>query len=194
MFRFIIPILLLSVSAGTFLLYIDPAYSDIKSLRSDSASYDEALNNSKILQSIRGELSDKYKNFSAIDLDRLKKLLPDNVDNIRLILQIQRIASPYGMTLKNVKFDVAQAPTQTQAGFVTAGAAASAPKKDYEGFDLEFSTEGSYANFTAFLQDLEKSLRIVDVNSISFTSSAATPGSDVYKYDFKIKTYWFKGK
>lgn len=192
MFRFIVPILLLVVSVGTFLLYIDPAYGDIKSLRTDSASYDEALNNSKILQSIRGELSDKYKNFPATDLDRLKKLLPDNVDNIRLILQIQRIAAPYGMTLKNVKFDVV-APVQTQAGFATGGAVASAPKKNYEGFDLEFSTEGSYTNFTAFLQDLEKSLRIVDVNSISFTSSTATPGSDIYKYDFKIKTYWFKG-
>ncbi len=191
--RFIIPILLLSISIGTFLVYINPAYSDIKTLRSDSASYDEALNNSKILQSIRGELSDKYKSFSATDLDRLKKLLPDNVDNIRLILQIQRIAAPYGMNLKNVKFDVKQAPAQTQAGFVTAGSTAAAPKKDYEAFDLEFSTEGSYSNFVAFLQDLEKSLRIVDINSISFTSGTSSPGSDIYKYDFKIKTYWFKG-
>jgi hypothetical protein len=47
------------------------------------------------------------------------------------------------------------------------------------------------------LSDLEKSLRIADIESISF-SAVEAPGalqvSDTYKYDLKIKTYWLKNK
>lgn len=185
---------MLAISVGAFVLYINPTYKDLNALRVQKAEYDEALNNSKILQTIRTTLSDKYKSFNPSDLARLEKLLPDNVDNIKLILEIQRIASTYGMTLQNVKFDTDTVAKQSanQAGFVTSGAAlAAAPKKDFGTFDLEFSTSGSYGNFVNFLADLEKSLRIVDVKSITFTSSVAA-GSDVYKYDFKITTYWFK--
>ena len=192
--KLFIPIILLLVSVGTFILYINPAYQDLGTLRTQKAEYDEALNNSKILQSIRGTLSEKYKNFSTTDLTKLEKLLPDNVDNIKLILEIQRIASTYGMTLQNVKFDTdtAKPATSSQAGFVTSGAAQSASKKDFGTFDLQFSTQGQYNNFVSFLSDLEKSLRIVDVKSVSFTSTSTT-GGDTYKYDFKITTYWFKG-
>ncbi len=186
---------MLLVSVGTFAFYINPTYQEVQSLRAEKAEYDAALNNSKILQSIRGSLSDKYKSIDPNNIAKLSKLLPDNVDNIKLILEIQRIASTYGMTLQNVKFDTEQKPTQTanQAGFVTSGAAQSGPKKDFGTFDLEFSTQGSYANFVSFLSDLERSLRIVDVKSISFTSQNAQAGSDTYKYDFKITTYWFRG-
>ena len=191
--RLFTPIALLVISIGTFILYVNPAYQALGTLRTQAADYNEALNNSKILQTIRGTLSDKYKSMSPEDLARLNKLLPDNVDNIKLILEIQRIASTYGMTLQNVKFDTTEKPvTSTQAGFVTAGAAQSAPKKDYGVFPLEFSTQGSYSNFVSFMSDLEKSLRIVDVQAITFTSSATQAGSDTYKYDFKINTYWFK--
>lgn len=191
--RLILPIILIAVSIGAFVLYISPTYAEIKILRADKAEYDTALDNSKILQTIRGELSDKYKNFDPDDLAKLERLLPNNVDNIKLILEIQRVAATYGMTLRNVKFDTdAAAATANQAGFVTGGAAQTAPKKDYGTFDLEFSTEGSYSNFVSFLTDLEKSLRIVDVKGITFTSTTAG-GSDTYRYDFKITTYWFKG-
>jgi Tfp pilus assembly protein PilO len=193
--RLFIPILLIVVSVGTFILYINPAYQALGTLRTQKAEYDEALNNSKILQTIRGTLSDKYKSFDPNDLAKVSKLLPDNVDNIKLILEIQRIASTYGMTLQNVKFntDTPSTTAVTQSGFVTSGAAQSAPKKGFGTFDLQFSTQGGYSNFVSFMSDLEKSLRIVDVKSVSFTSTNTATGSDTYKYDFKITTYWFKG-
>lgn len=69
------------------------------------ASYNEALNNSKALEAERDKLTQKYNSFDPENLSKLQKLLPDNVDNIRLILEIEKIASPYGMVLKNVKYD-----------------------------------------------------------------------------------------
>ena len=42
----------------------------------------------------------------------------------------------------------------------------------------------------AFLQDLEHSLRIIDVEKLSFTS--ATTGSGTTSYGFTIQTYWLQ--
>jgi hypothetical protein len=52
-------------------------------------------------------LTQKYSTIDPVNLDKLTKLLPDNVDNIRLILEIEKIASPYGMILKDVKYETA---------------------------------------------------------------------------------------
>ena len=91
--------------------------------------------------------------------------------------------------------------TVTTGTIVQGGGAAKPVPKDYGVFDLEFSTSGSYDNFINFTKDLEKNLRIVDISSISFSSEVSsgiggaglkTISSEIYKYDFKIKTYWLK--
>ena len=69
-------------------------------------------------------------------------------------------------------------------------------RKDYGVWNLGFSTQGTYSNFVNFVKDLEKNLRIVDIVSVDFSSSSGigvNPAlSSIYKYDFKIKTYWLK--
>src|SRR5574343_1394658 len=162
MFRYIIPTILLAVSVGLFVLFTNPTYKEVQGLRATVASYDEALYNAKKLQAVREQLLTKYNGFSQSDVERLKKLLPDNVDNIRLILEIQGIASNYGMQIKNVKYDakkVAGSPTDAPQ----TATAAREQSKDYGVFDMEFSTEGSYDGFVKFVRDMEQSLRIVDV-------------------------------
>lgn len=195
MFKFIIPTILIGISVLLFALFTNPIYGDVTGLRATSASYEEALANAKNLQSVRESLLSKYNGFSTEDVARLKKLLPDNVDNIRLILEIQGIASNYGMQIKNVKYDAKKAAgveTETPQN----AAAAREQVRDYGVFDMEFSTEGSYDNFVKFVRDMERSLRIVDVTSVAFSSvdgaSAQSLANNIYKYDFKIKTYWLK--
>ncbi len=193
--RFILPIILIMASLGLFLVYVNPTYVVVRDLREQESSFNEALDNSKRLQAVRDSLVTKYNGFSPTSLDRLRKLLPNNVDNIKLVLGINRVAEQYGMQLKNIKYDVSKTEAPTANQFVAQ--APVGPVKDYGEFDLEFSIEGPYGNFVSFLSSLEKSLRIVDVNSISFSSTETFgPGGvpvDKYKYDFKIKTYWLKG-
>jgi len=199
MLKFITPFILLGVSITAFFMYINPAYKDIQELRSKQSSYDEALNNSNKLQTVKEELVNKYNNFQADDVKRLKKMLPDSVDNIRLIIDIDGIASKYGMKLTNVKYSVASKTNKEDSNIPTPVDMTNVFRdKPYDSFDLEFSTKGSYSNFISFVTDMEKSLRIVDINSISFSSiegdTSTTPSNinSPYKYDFKIKTYWLK--
>src|SRR3990167_11138755 len=109
MFKFIIPTILIFISVGLFMLFTNPIYTETSVLSTQASSYEEALANAKQLQSVREDLLTKYNGFPQEDILKLKKLLPDNVDNIRLILEIQGIASNYGMQIKNVKYDAKKA-------------------------------------------------------------------------------------
>ena len=91
--RFIIPIILLIISVASFVMFSNPSYQRIKALKAESAQYDQALSNSRKLQEERDTLGQKYNAIPPASLDRLNKLLPDTADNIRLIIDIQRIAS-----------------------------------------------------------------------------------------------------
>ena len=207
MMRFIMPIILIGISITVFFVFTDPMYGDVSTLRARVASYNEALENSKALENERDKLTAKYNSIDPENLVKLQKLLPENIDNIRLILEIGQVASPYGMVLKDVKYntttekDKAKNPN-TVAPEGIQGAVAQSSNKDYGVWDLEFSTTGTYTNFLNFTKDLENNLRIVDISSIEFSSATDTsvkpgtpntPSNEVYKYNFKIKTYWLKG-
>lgn len=197
MFRYITPIIMIAVSLGVFFAYTDPVYKDVKELRTQVSSYDEALANSKKLEEAKNVLNQQYNTFTDDELERLRKLLPDNVDNIRLILEIESVAVRYGMTIKNVEFDVATRDTNGKE-IEEDSKDLKLAQKEYGIFDLSFSTEGTYPNFVAFLEDIEKSLRIVDINQISFTSPDNNPvqgfgkPKDLYQYDISLRTYWLK--
>lgn|SRR3989338_5704212 len=206
MLRFILPIVILGIAIAGFFTFTQPVYQDISARKLETASYDEALNNSKALETERDKLTKKYNTINVENLSKLTKMLPENVDNIRLILEIEKIAAPYGMALKDVKYDTSAAeekkPAAGEARAIQPGNTGVVSKKDYGTWELQFSTTGTYNNFINFLKSLEKNLRIVDVVSVKFSSavnqtgsgssSSNTSGSQSYKYEFRIKTYWLK--
>lgn len=201
MTRLIIPIILIGIAGSFFFVFTNPIYNNISALNLDVASYNGALDNSKMFENERDKLTSKYNQIDPDNLVKIKKLLPDNVDNIRLILEIGQIALPYGMVLKDVKYSVIDKNTATTAttGTVIKGGSVLETSKNYGIFDLEFSISGTYDNFISFTKDLESNLRIVDISSITFSSNVSSSGSnpkisspDIYKYDFKIKTYYLK--
>src|SRR5258708_7571843 len=119
MTRFIMPIVLIGIAITVFFVFTNPIYSNTSGLKTQIASYSDALANSKALQSQRDALTAKYNAINPDDLAKLQKLLPDNVDNIRLILEIEQIASPYGMALTNVKYGADSSASTTAAAGAT---------------------------------------------------------------------------
>lgn len=194
--KLITPIILILIAGATLFLLAMPMYKDIGELRKETASYNQALGNSKALENERDKLTAKYNSFSREDLSKLEKFLPENVDNIRLILEIEQMAAPYGMALRNVKYNAQDTSTMVPVAGVVQGARKET-RKDYGIFDLEFSTSGGYNDFMNFMRDLENNLRIVDVSGVSFSSNTGplnkqVVGPEVYEYDIKIRTYWLK--
>jgi Tfp pilus assembly protein PilO len=178
-------------------VFTSPIYNDIKQLQSQVVSYNQALDNSKALENERDKLTAKFNAITPDNLAKLQKLLPDSIDNIRLILEMGQVAMPYGMVLKNVQYNTKDATSSVTTQVQGGGTALQASSKDYGAWDLSFSIAGTYNNFINFTKNLESNLRIVDISSIDFSSDSSSTNknsavSDSYQYNFKIKTYWLK--
>lgn len=178
MTRFLLPTILLAATALLFWAYIDPQYQTVKALRAESESYDQALTSFREIQSVRDKLTSTYNTFSPDDVARLERLLPDTVDNVRLVLDINNIAGRYGLVIKNVRLSsLAKDPNKLGP-----------ENQEYGTLVLQFSVTASYPNFVAFVRDLEDSLRVVDISGISFK----TGDGQLADYDVAVQTYWLK--
>lgn len=192
MFRFILAIILTVAAGGIFFYYTKPSYDATKRIQSDIQAYNQALDKANELQKLRQALLSRYNTFNQSDIERLTKLLPDHVDNVRLLLDLDSFAGSQGFALQNVSISsTASANTsQTAAGVI------GATGDSHESLTFGFATQGTYPAFVAFIEALEKSLRIVDIVSLSIEPVEAPPGVTLpepyYSYDVVLKTYWLK--
>ncbi|KKW05330.1 MAG: hypothetical protein UY39_C0065G0006, partial [Candidatus Kaiserbacteria bacterium GW2011_GWC2_49_12] len=67
-------------------------------------------------------------------------------------------------------------------------------QQKFDSLTLQFSTQATYPLFMQFLQELESSLRIVDLVSLTLTPETDTTASKepIYRFGITIKTYWLK--
>lgn len=203
--RWFWPVLLIGTGIAGFFFVAQPTYESSADLQAEANSYKEALENSALLQQERDKLLTKYNSFSQQDLVRLNKMLPTSVDNIKLILEIEKVAADKGILVRNVQFEPDQfadddpedatggTATEEQRDTVTQSRRpGGVDNSDYETYDLEFSIEGRYSEFVKFLELVESSLRIVDIYSIGFTPGTSEKNQEYteeYRYTFRINTY-----
>lgn len=189
--NFIIPIILILSSLGIFFGYVDPSYKGngsivendlttygIKQLQDEFTKYEDTVNNSNGVVQKRKILTDKNNKISQPDQARLSKLLPNNIDNVKLILEISNIAEARNLSLKNISI----------GGSAKSSDSIGPDNTPYGTLSLSFSVNTTYDNFLTFIKDLETNLRLIDIRDISFSSS------DTGFYDFSvgINTYWLK--
>ncbi len=179
----IIPVICIVIAGALFYWYIDPTYAEIRDLRVTEGTLDGALSRALDLQQTRDQLLSRYNTFSQDDLTRLEKLLPDHVDNVRLVLDMDSMASQYGMRVRNVAIENPQKSAATQQ-IGTVGP----DESQYESMLFSFTVTGQYETFRQFLADLEKSLRLVDIEGVSFSSA----DNGLYDYTITLRTYWLK--
>ncbi|HEV8666220.1 MAG TPA: type 4a pilus biogenesis protein PilO [Candidatus Paceibacterota bacterium] len=178
--RLLFPIILVAAAIGLFVVYTNPTYQATKALSTQAAAYDDALTKSQELRSVRDQLLAKRNTFSTDDVQKLTEILPDNVDNIRLIIDINNIASRHGLSLSGVDIgDIAGSGNALAAGNTTGPVGS---------VDVSFGVTTSYDNMLSFLTDLEHSLRLVDVQKLAFTAGQG----DSATYTFTIRTYWLQ--
>lgn len=208
MSRYILPIIFIAASVGAFFLYIDPQYQRITELRAKQDNLNEALNRSEELQEERDALLSQYNQFSDRSLQRLNEMLPDSVDNVRLALDIDQLASSVGMQIRDIAIESTsdgsvQSDQSSGSGNGQSQEQTLGPStKPYSHAMLSFTAIGTYDEFSEFLRSLENSLRLVDVTGVSFTSepvlsqeqreAGTSPDELRYSYEIVIRTYWLK--
>lgn len=194
--RYIFLLLLIAASVGVFITVIIPRYHDIQADRALITTYQANLQTATQLQQSRNALIAQYNNIPKEDLDNIKTLLPDSVDNIRLIIQLDSLATKNGLSsLRNVDYNPDQTTDTGGAGDTARTTDATVAQKPYGEFVITFQTSGQYSNFLSFISDLEENLRLVDVTNVEFTpvtSSGAQTAASGITYKVTLKTYWLK--
>ncbi|MDE2188768.1 MAG: hypothetical protein KGJ35_03525 [Patescibacteria group bacterium] len=188
--RNVTALILIVLAIGIYFTYTSGQIDNLHKIQAVNDQYSAAITNAKKLISLRDSVLNQYNSISDLDKSRLDKIVPDNIDNVRLIIDISGIAARHGLTASGITTSADSKPNSsntanstpgTRTGMSTSGAGLST-------VSVSFSVSTTYDNFISFLQDLERSLRILDITSITLSAS----DNGVYTYGVTMNTYWLK--
>jgi Tfp pilus assembly protein PilO len=185
--KYFLSLLFITVSVVVFVVVIRPDYAVLQQTREAVMLANDNLETASKLATSRDELIAKYQSISKENLDSLKTFLPDSVDNIRLIIQINSLATKNNLSLlRNVDYQADQTDAAQDPN--------AAPEASGE-FVMSFQTSGQYKNFLAFISDLEHDLRLVDVIKVDLTPAdqgVQQSAASSMTYKVTVKTYWLR--
>lgn len=178
--------ILIVLAVGVYLTFTSSRWQEVKAIRAVNAEYIQAISNADELIKVRDQVLANYNAFSAEDRDRLNKIVPDTVDNIRLIIDLNNVASRRGVTLQNVKAGTeGESPTTVVR---VSDDASYIPTPILDTVDVSFNVSAPYTQFIAFMRDLESNLRIMDLKSLTISAD----DSGTYDFGVELTTYWLR--
>ena len=174
-----LPIIAFLAAIGIFFVYVSPTWSgSIATTKAAIKSDNQALDAVKKYIAQENELATKRSQIDPQDLARLSVFLPDSVDNVRLILDLNALAAHTGLSLSSInvaKNAMSGSTAEVDSGGSPVGAV-----------DLSLSAVGTYTAFQRFLTGVEKSERLLDVKDLTMTGS----DTGVYTYQMNLRLYW----
>ena len=172
MIKALVPISSIIVALALYFLFIQDTLERVAELKIESAQFSEALKGAKELEQTIERLARERESIPTSDIDKLEILLPDRIDSVRFIYDLNTIADIHNKTLSEVSVEELEGDTFTST-------------------IVRFSINGTYSQLLAFLSDLELSLRIIDVRSVGFkiTNDSDRDGID---YTIVIATHALK--
>lgn len=174
--RYIVPIFFLLVSVALYLSYISPTYIEIQKALVREHELSGYIADAKTAQVKIDALKAQYAAFPAGADQALHALLPDSIDPTRLVVDMDAVVSKLGLVMKSPNVAL-------EAG--TDGS----PLDVYR---VSFSVSAPYAVFRDFLHNLEASLALRDMGTLSFKTSdsgGSTGPNAVHDYGLSISTY-----
>lgn len=173
----IIAYIVLTICIGYAFIY--SSFSDIGSLLTQKQKYENSLEMINNIGNKKAELQAQFDAISADDKKNIATILPSTLDFVRLVSQIDAVAANYGISINQITSKEVNPPTGTSIENA-------APSKPYQSSIIGFSFIASYDKFNAFISDLEKSLRVLDIRTVKLGV-----GEDgLYTYNVEFETYW----
>ena len=168
--RYIITLLFLAMAVVLFFSQTLPSYKEIKLLKAEGQALEQVLADSRQIQKARNDLLNQFNTIPVEDIARFNKLLPPQIKSGVFTVMLDERLKASGLLLKRINI-------QEKSSFGEASAVIGVAAPLYKTISVDFTASGSYQSLLQFLSDAERSLRIIDVKNINFSSSkdAATP-------------------
>lgn len=193
-------IILIILSILVFFFFTDGQYKKVQKLQAEIEKNAEVLETANKLNLKKEELNTKFNKISQEEKSELEKLIPDTVDNVRLIIDINNIANQFGIIIRDISIVSKDSTSNTGSskpissqssnfdGVLQEGTVKYVDRSNIGVISFSFTVSAKYEVFLEFLEKLEESLRIVDIRNIEVSR-----GADVfYNYKVTMDTYWLK--
>ena len=174
-------ITLIILSLGLFYTFSNAQYKEVKHLTSLKGDYQDALQKVADIVAVRRTLLADYDTVPKEYIESLNKVLPDNVNNVRMALDLDATAGRYGISIQNIQ-------VVADLGSGVSEVALSESNEPYEKVTVAIAFVAKHESFMSFLADLEKNLRVMDIKAVTFRTGV----SDLYEYQVSVDTYWLK--
>lgn len=179
--RSLSPILSVIVAVVLSVFFIKPAYDETLLIKDDVETYKDAkIKYDEFTQDLQQKIDDKKKYLG--DEEKLKALVPENIDETQLLVDLKHIASRRGLLFGNVVVEETDSGTpeildengnQIEDDTLIAK-------------DISFEIIGTYQQLKDFLKDLERSQTLFEIILLSFNSSE---DSLFLQYSLTVRTY-----
>jgi Tfp pilus assembly protein PilO len=180
--KLLTPIIIMAVCVGAYFLYISPMISEVKALALKKSEYNDVLNQAKELASKRDSLLTEYNNIPPEQIDRLKKIVPDTFSSDIFANNMNVLAAKYGIVIKEMK--VSEPVVEVRDAILT-----ESETSPFKTSVVTMKLSGNFDQFVKFLADVESSLRLIDLNSLSVTGATSKKSTDPEEYTLEMNTY-----
>ena len=169
LFRFILSVILLTVSVLGLVFFVWPRYQEFSAARAEAeARRDRLESGQKALAQLRSIQEEVFAR--QADFDKLSKAIPQDQGLPVLYEHIQQLGTSSGFILESIEGRI--------GGELVSGVVVLA-------FKAEFT--GSYAGLKSFLDSIKRSARILYVNTLDISSDSQNPG--VLKIAVELAAY-----
>lgn len=189
--RLFITIILFLGAVFTSLFYLGPEWKRFNDIRQEVSRWNSVgVELDELIQN-RDLLIETINTISKQDLDRINASLPEGPHSSDFLVLLENLSSAHGLILKRLDLASFTQPATTgtessqpkPSGVIIATPLADKTKE----FPIHFNVNGSYKAFKDFLIDVERNLRLIDIQEISFSS---TGKGDTIEFVVKAKTYY----
>lgn len=195
--------IIIVISLGFAFFYVRPEYSLVQERSADLATLAVTSKSSSMIKTLINETEKNLNSVNSADLARFDIFLPETIDPIRFANNLQHIGITNGLVLENIKVEEPARNTQDGAGTQSSPVVQSqgaALEKKYATTKANFTFTTTYEKFHIFLNDIEKSLGLINITTLSFQPVVEAPdpkkikivGPQIYQFTVAVETYSLK--
>lgn len=166
--RYITAVIIATIGTCLVVFYAMPKYDEISKLQKRVVELQEYVDKATKAQAKIDELQMRYKSFPEGASDKMKTMLPDNVDDVRLSMDVTDLAALHGISLANPSIrKVAGDKNSTVQEHI-----------------VSISIDTPYNTFRRFLGDMEYWLQIRDITNLSVSTGEKPDSPMSIKMEF----------
>lgn len=217
MFKPILSLLVIVSSVGFSLFYVLPVYRQLGMKQADLTMLNDTIKQTDEVKDVIDQTKKSMDEVTAAEDARFKTFLPEQIDEIRFINNIVRAGAMRnivieGITIAKAKEGTGEMKTEGSSAFdglkkvfsltgqESGGVLTSDVRESHATIKANFSFIASYPATLLFLGDLEKSLNLININSLSFREYTDTSDKKgvksssipLYQATIEIETYSLK--